>query len=545
MKKYIVTLLLVSVFIVSFSFVFEKVSAYSMSFIDFSNFLIKIGVIPVKNISDPEISINNLNKYNLPTTGSTGTYSCLGCVASHKWFIDNDHMMWWDNKPYIPYTGFGVKNYVNNPFNITDFNIWIDSDANNPNKDPLLLDAYTSEITNSGGTYIVQLSTSQPSGNDASKLFDSSVRKQIVDSWKKYKNAISKDGLRAIVIWNEIDVGLKWPKTHTSTEYGLILADLAKEVKTVFGDIPVSFKITESYIYAESQTGVNAIISGAANPNVGGLGYDSFPVTCNTSDFTPLKTLKSRLESVSGSSSWLWVAEWGKGMKESDPARDPNCYWGSYPPFQSKDDMRCYLNNFVDNGARGFVYNGPRSIQNDSDCSGSYYQSYVWYGELKNEILSRISSSTNVVIPTCTSFTYSNWGVCSNNLQSRTVLTSLPNNCSGGTPVVSQSCVTPPQKYFNVFSGKVTGDKTFDLGKLVNVKSLSVEWADDYKSCLGLMNVSSDGIKWNTKKEWSHVLSPSSFSLSNLGNIRYIRFSKTTVDCLSYNISSMRISGTY
>jgi len=57
--------------------------------------------------------------------------------------------------------------------------------------------------------------------------------------------------------------------------------------------------------------------------------------------------------------------------------------------------MRCYLNNFVDNGAKGFVYNGPRSIQNDSDCSGSYYPSYVWYGELKNEIIAR-AISTNV-----------------------------------------------------------------------------------------------------------------------------------------------------
>ena len=41
---------------------------------------------------------------------------------------------------------------------------------------------------------------------------------------------------------------------------------------------------------------------------------------------------------------------------------------------------------------------------------------------------------------TCTSFTYSAWGACSNGMQSRTILTSSPAGCTGGSPVVSQSC---------------------------------------------------------------------------------------------------------
>ena len=45
----------------------------------------------------------------------------------------------------------------------------------------------------------------------------------------------------------------------------------------------------------------------------------------------------------------------------------------------------------------------------------------------------------------CTSFTYSSWGTCSNGQQTRTVLTSSPADCVGGSPVTSQSCtVTPP-----------------------------------------------------------------------------------------------------
>ena len=41
----------------------------------------------------------------------------------------------------------------------------------------------------------------------------------------------------------------------------------------------------------------------------------------------------------------------------------------------------------------------------------------------------------------CTSFTYSNWGACSSsNLSTRTVLSSSPTNCTGGSPVLNQSC---------------------------------------------------------------------------------------------------------
>jgi cytochrome c5 len=47
---------------------------------------------------------------------------------------------------------------------------------------------------------------------------------------------------------------------------------------------------------------------------------------------------------------------------------------------------------------------------------------------------------------TCTSFGYSAWGVCqANGMQTRTVSSSAPDGCVGGTPVVSQACqYTPP-----------------------------------------------------------------------------------------------------
>ena len=42
----------------------------------------------------------------------------------------------------------------------------------------------------------------------------------------------------------------------------------------------------------------------------------------------------------------------------------------------------------------------------------------------------------------CTSFTYSAWSTCTNNLQTRTYSNPLPIGCTGGTPITTQSCGT-------------------------------------------------------------------------------------------------------
>jgi hypothetical protein len=46
----------------------------------------------------------------------------------------------------------------------------------------------------------------------------------------------------------------------------------------------------------------------------------------------------------------------------------------------------------------------------------------------------------------CTTFTFSDWGACqANSTQSRTVVSALPDGCTGGSPVLTQSCTyTPP-----------------------------------------------------------------------------------------------------
>jgi hypothetical protein len=64
----------------------------------------------------------------------------------------------------------------------------------------------------------------------------------------------------------------------------------------------------------------------------------------------------------------------------------------------------------------------------------------VTLASYQGEIASQIGTVT------CTSFTYTNWSACqSNNTQTRTVTSSSPAGCAGGSPVLSQSCTyTPP-----------------------------------------------------------------------------------------------------
>lgn len=54
--------------------------------------------------------------------------------------------------------------------------------------------------------------------------------------------------------------------------------------------------------------------------------------------------------------------------------------------------------------------------------------------------------SSPVSAADCTSWTYSDWGTCTANTQTRTILTSLPAGCTGGTPAdLSQAC-TPTEE---------------------------------------------------------------------------------------------------
>jgi hypothetical protein len=80
----------------------------------------------------------------------------------------------------------------------------------------------------------------------------------------------------------------------------------------------------------------------------------------------------------------------------------------------------------------------------DSEISRLYNS-----GNGLNNLETSVINSTNITIPTCTSFTYSNWSACTNGQQTRTVLTSSPSGCTGGIKeALSQNCTAPRCTYF-------------------------------------------------------------------------------------------------
>ena len=90
---------------------------------------------------------------------------------------------------------------------------------------------------------------------------------------------------------------------------------------------------------------------------------------------------------------------------------------------------------------------GTHSTTDYALLIGSWNQSIEYFDGKMDEIkiYDKVLTQTEInqeytITPTCTSFTYSNWGACSGGNQSRTVTSSIPSGCSGGNPVLTQTC---------------------------------------------------------------------------------------------------------
>ena len=99
-------------------------------------------------------------------------------------------------------------------------------------------------------------------------------------------------------------------------------------------------------------------------------------------------------------------------------------------------------------------------------------------------------------VTTCSAFTYSAWGACqSNNTQTRTVLTSSPSGCTGGTPVTTQACTYTapnPVTSANIVAsctgchGLTSNTTVFKAGGYSKTGASSATWLNSVNSMLGL-----------------------------------------------------------
>jgi hypothetical protein len=80
--------------------------------------------------------------------------------------------------------------------------------------------------------------------------------------------------------------------------------------------------------------------------------------------------------------------------------------------------------------------------------NGSTYTRYILCRDTAGNTSALRTLTFSVATPTqttCTAFTYSSWNSCqSTNTQTRTILTSSPTGCTGGTPITTQSCTYVP-----------------------------------------------------------------------------------------------------
>ncbi|MBI2948742.1 MAG: hypothetical protein HYY23_13975 [Verrucomicrobia bacterium] len=316
-----------------------------------------------------------------------------GEYLGQKWSIDENHMMWWDGKPYVPFGGFGTD--PGRKGGLTTHNRWIDFDPFI--KDPKLtreqhkqqIARQLKQIEEAGGTCIVQFSMAEPhvpkgptagvrwdeprGGIDASRLADPDVKREIFKVWADYAPAVQNRCVRTVVLWNEINVW-RWPDHIPVEKYAAILGEYVREVKRLVGDLPVCLKCAGTW-------NADAVIAGAAVAD--GLGFDVFFDDAHDARASrEVERALQMLESRQKKTTWFFIAEGGRGIPEGRPVAE---YWDRWPPFRSKEEAAGILRAYVRAGAKGFIYNGP--------CSQSrYHDSYRWLAELRPHILSLMQS---------------------------------------------------------------------------------------------------------------------------------------------------------
>ncbi len=49
---------------------------------------------------------------NIAIAKTTGVYTCISCSKAHEWYIGEDHVLYWEGKPYIPHAMTGLESFL-------------------------------------------------------------------------------------------------------------------------------------------------------------------------------------------------------------------------------------------------------------------------------------------------------------------------------------------------------------------------------------------------------------------------------------------------
>jgi hypothetical protein len=140
--------------------------------------------------------------YAIGTEQNTPTTHCV--FMGHKWRIDQNHLIWWDDKPYVRYgfTGNGsMDRFIKLGFN--QFNVcpseelWVFSRSRTDNMEAIRqVDEYTDELVKRGATYYVGLNSLWPWNGSGKIAKDNMVESLFKMTWNVTEFSGRKHALR-------------------------------------------------------------------------------------------------------------------------------------------------------------------------------------------------------------------------------------------------------------------------------------------------------------------------------------------------------------
>src|SRR3989338_1570659 len=163
-------------------------------------------------------------------------------------------------------------------------------------------------------------------------------------------------------------------------------------------------------------------------------------------------------------------------------------------------------------------FDGTDTFSQPSACTSWVYSEWSSCSNSGQQTRSIISSSPSscvggspvlmqsctYVAPTCTSWTYSDWSTCqSNDTKTRTIISSSPNGCSSGNPVLTQSCTyTPPTCTSWAFSS---------WGACADSQQTRTITSSQPTNCVGgnpVLHQGCDSTPLCTENNWTSILTP-------------------------------------
>ena len=350
------------------------------------------------------ITDNDLNKIEKGEHKSDGANPPLnitrtsGTYMKHNWYIDENHVMYWDGKPYIHYGLSGPRDYKD----ITKTYEFIDNLASKGIKDYMLwyegdqesgqwtkeeynnwIDKTTDYITKKGGTYIFILqpfyAVKADGVWDTAFMNRDDVKQDILNEFNRFKPLVTKEGLRGLGFSSEINTvvgvsAIKAPNQENDFDnFKEMLNFYAKSMKDTFGDLPVLFRMGEHqnyipFLYAMTGDYIDGIIAeyNQFSPNDVKDQMTKSPYIEYFNSFDKTKFYWVNLQ-VNFETTLTWV------------------------PYVSYDVMWRHHKIAVDNGATGSSLDMSNYdwVLNNCQC-GTLNDTWTWYGQFKNSFTNLI-----------------------------------------------------------------------------------------------------------------------------------------------------------